>query len=107
MKKISAIFFTILLITLTLAPSALADWINLTGAQSAPNIAEIYVQDDHVRLVLEIYVGDLDKFIDLLPDDFLKAAGVEPPPLKERMKRFSSETFQFVTDTEKNLQAEL
>jgi hypothetical protein len=57
--------------------------------------------------VLEIYVGDLDKFIDLLPDDFLKAAGVEPPSLKERMKRFSSETFQFVIDTEKNLQAEL
>jgi hypothetical protein len=107
MKKISAIFFTILPITLTLVPSALADWINLTGAQSAPNIAEIYVQDDHVRLVLEIYVGDLDKFIDLLPDDFLKAAGVKPPPLKDRMKRFSSETFQFVTDTEKNLQAEL
>jgi hypothetical protein len=107
MKKLSAIFFTILLITLTLVPSTLADWINLTGAQSASNIAEIYVQDDHVRLVLEIYVGDLDKFIDLLPDDFLKAAGVEPPPLKERIKRFSSETFQFVTDTEKNLQAEL
>jgi len=79
MKNISAIFFTILLITLTPVPPALADWINLTGAQSAPNIAEIYVQDDHVRLVLEIYVGDLDKFLDLLPDNFLKKGGIEPP----------------------------
>lgn len=27
-----------------------ADWINLTGAETAPNIAEIYVLDDHVKL---------------------------------------------------------
>ena len=85
----------------------MADWINFTGAQSAPNIAEIYIHDDHVRLVLEIYIGDLDKFIDLLPDGFLKQAGVEPPPLKGRLKRFSSETFRFVTEDRKNLQAEL
>ncbi|NIO04202.1 MAG: hypothetical protein GTN74_06190, partial [Proteobacteria bacterium] len=77
------------------------------GAQSAPNIAEIYVEDGHVRLVLEIYVGDLSKFIDLLPDDFLRQGGIEPPPLRERMRRFSAETFQFLTDDKNRLQAEL
>jgi len=86
---------------------ARADWVNLTGAQSAPNIAEIYVNDDHVRLVLEIYVGDLDKFIDLLPDDFFKQAEVKPPPLQERLKRFSTDGFQFVADGKRRLQAEL
>jgi hypothetical protein len=84
-----------------------ADWVNLTGAQSAPNIVEIYVEKDHVRLVLEIYVGDLDKFIDLLPDDFFKQAAVEPPPLEERLRRFSTDGFQFLADGKKRLQAEL
>ncbi len=32
-----------------------ADWVNLTGAEIAPNIAEIYILDDRVKLVLEIY----------------------------------------------------
>lgn len=87
--------------------SAEADWINLTGAQSAPNIAEIYVEDDHIRLVLEIYVGDLDKFVHLLPEDLLKTSGVTLPPIKERMRRFSEETFQFLPEDKKRLQAEL
>ncbi|UCD32053.1 MAG: hypothetical protein JSV38_15050 [Desulfobacterales bacterium] len=75
-----------------------ADWINLTGAQSAPNIAEFHVNDDHVRVVLEIYVGDVDKFVDLLPDEWIRQAGVEPPPIEERMRRFSAETLQIVAN---------
>jgi hypothetical protein len=101
------LIFLILFLIFFLSPPVWADWINLTGAQSAPNIAEIYVQEDHVRLELEIYIGDMEKFIDLLPDDFLKQAGVDPPPLKERLKRFSAETFRFVTEDQKHLQAEL
>ena len=107
MKKQSLVFFNFLLVFLVLIPSATADWINLTGAQSAPNIAEIYVEDDHILLVLEIYVGDLDKFVDLWPDNFLKASGIEPPPIQERMRRFSEETFQFLTEDQIRLQAEL
>jgi len=29
-----------------------ADWVNLTGAGTAPNIAEIYIFDDHVKVQL-------------------------------------------------------
>ena len=44
-----------LLICAALTPwAANADWLNLTGAETAPNIAEIYVQDDGVKLVLEV-----------------------------------------------------
>jgi hypothetical protein len=107
MKKQSLVYFNFLLVFFILVPSALADWINLTGAQSAPNIAEIYVEDDHIRLVLEIYVSDLDKFVHLLPEDFLKASGIATPPIKERMRRFSEETFQFLSEDTKRLQAEL
>jgi len=101
------ILINVLLVSFCFISSARADWVNLTGAQSAPNIAEIYVEDDHVRLVLEIYVRDLDKFIDLLPDDFLKQGGIVPPPIQERLKWFSEDGFQFLTDDKSRLYAQL
>jgi len=91
-----------------LAPwSANADWINLTGAETAPNIAEIYVLDDRVRLVFEVYIGDLDVFADLVPDDWLKDGSQGRPGVEDRMRRFSSEQFQFVTETGEKLQGRL
>jgi hypothetical protein len=91
-----------------LAPvGASADWINLTGAETAPNIAEIYVLDDRVRLVLEVYVGDLEQFDDLVPDGWLADDSQTRASVDERMRRFSDERFQFVTDTGEKLQARL
>jgi len=87
--------------------AAKADWLNLTGAETAPNIAEIYVLDDRVKLVLEIYVGDLDDFSDLVPDDWLKDGSEDRPTLEERMRRFSADQFQFVTETGEKLQGRL
>jgi hypothetical protein len=90
------------------APSRVqADWMNLTGAETAPNIAEITIEDDRVRLVLEVYIGDLETFHDLIPDDLLSDAESERPTLEERLRRFSSETFRFVTDGGAVLPAEL
>ena len=103
MKIFTLFIFLVLLLS---ASVARADWINLTGAQSAPNIAEIHVNDDHVRVVLEIYVGDMDKFVDLLPDAWIRQAGVEPLPIEERMRRFSSETFQILANDSIRLPAE-
>jgi hypothetical protein len=82
-----------------------ADWINLTGSETAPNIAEIYVLDDRVHVKLEVYIGDLDKFADLVPDDWLRDASGRPG-LEERLERFSREGLQFVTDDGKQLIAE-
>ena len=84
-----------------------ADWINLTGAETSPNIAEIYVLDDRVKLVLEIYVGDLDKFEELVPDDWLNDSVDERPALQERLQHFAEHTFQVVTDAGEKLPARL
>jgi hypothetical protein len=97
---------SLILFSLIFSSSVRADWINLTGAQSAPNIAEIFIEEDRIRLVLEIYVKNMAEFIDLFPEDWIKKGGVEPPPLEERMKRFSNETFQFIMDDKDKLQAE-
>ena len=97
-----------LLICAALMPwAAKADWLNLTGAETAPNIAEIYVQDDSVRLVLEVYVGDLDNFSALVPDEWLGDQGADRPALEQRMREFSDEKIQFVTETGEKLQGRL
>ncbi len=107
MNPVSKQLYVVFLLMAVLAvPAARADWINLTGSETAPNIAEIYVLDDRVHVKLEVYVGDLDKFADLVPDDWLRdASGRES--LEERLERFSREGLQFVTDAGEQLIAEV
>ena len=99
--------FVLMVIAAVVPCSTRADWINLSGAETAPNIAEIYVLDDQVRLALEVYIGDLDTFSDLVPDDLLTDGGEDRPGLEERMHRYSNEQFQFITATGEKLQGRL
>ena len=95
-------FATLILASIAGTQLAVADWINLTGAETAPNIAEIYVLDDRVHVKLEVYVGDLDKFEDLVPDEWLRDT-TGRASLEERLERFSREGLQFVTDSGERL----
>ena len=88
-------------------PPANADWINLSGAQNAPNIAEIHINDEHVRIEFEIFVNDLVIFDRLIPDDFFADTGIKRPLLEERMQQFSDEDLQVVADKKQKLQATL
>jgi len=107
MKPVMSLWRLFLLLCVACPLPLRADWINLTGAETSPNIAEIYVLDDHVRLVLEIYIGDLDSFEDLVPDDLLKDGGAGRPDLEQRMQRFAAERFRFVTGDDGQLPAQL
>ncbi|NOR43600.1 MAG: hypothetical protein GQ572_09720 [Gammaproteobacteria bacterium] len=78
--------------------SVRADWMNLTGAETSENIAEIYVFDNHVKVKLEVYFGDLDKFDELLPDEWLKVPVSDRPSLEQRLHTFATEHFQLITD---------
>ena len=75
---------------LLLTQAARADLKSYSGAETAPNIAEITVLDDGVAVALEIYVGDLKLFSDLLPDKMLRAVPQNRPSQIERLKQFSS-----------------
>jgi hypothetical protein len=81
---------TSLCLALVTWTSADADWMNLTGAETAANIVEFVVLDDRVTLRLEAYVGDLERFADLVPDDLLKDGGAGRPSERERMAHFSA-----------------
>lgn len=101
------LFAMLSFLTTAIAPVAHADFMNLTGAETAPNIAEITVLDDRVRVALEVYIGDLATFEALLPDEWLKKDGTARPPLSERLQQFSAETLQIITGEGAKLQAEL
>jgi len=80
---------------------------NLTGAETAQNIAEIYVLDDHVKVKLEVYIGDLEKFEELVPDEWIKESPGKRPSLEKRMQIFANERLQFITDEGVKLPAKL
>jgi hypothetical protein len=72
----------------------LADYINLTGAELSSTIAEVYVEDDKVLLVLEIGERDKKAFRDLISDTD------ESPGKKasDQRKRFFQEGLVVVAD---------
>jgi len=107
MSRITVSFLALLFAWLVGPGPARADWINLTGAETSPNIAEIYVEDDRVRVVLEVYVGDLAHFAELVPAAWLRERADEVPPLEVRMRRFAEQTFKIVADDRRTLPAEL
>jgi hypothetical protein len=45
--------------------------------------------------------------VDLLPDDWFKDSDVKPPPIEERIRRFSEETLQVIAGEESKLSAKL
>ncbi len=107
MKKTVGIIISIFIACCIPGPPVSADWINLSGAQNAPNIAEIYINEDHVKIELEIFVNDLVTFDRLIPDAFFEGSDIKRPPLADRMPRFSDEDFQIITDNGQKLQAKL
>ena len=102
MKSLCKIFLFFLL--LACSPSqSLADWINLTGAENDRNIAEIYVEKDHVKIKLEVFVEDLPLFRELVPDRLFTKPVTNRPGIEERMRSFADQTFQIVTDSGEKL----
>jgi len=108
-KNIMTLFtrFSLVLLLVLVSTLSRADWINLTGSETAPNIAEIYILDDHVKLVLEVYIGDLDKFNELVPNSLLSNPGNNRPSVEQRMRNFAKHGFRFITETGKTLPASL
>ena len=80
---------------------------NLTGAETAPNIAEIIVLDDKVTVRLEVYIGDLESFADLIPDELLNDGGEGRPSERERLANFAQNVFSIRASDGQPLSARL
>lgn len=75
-----------------------ADAIVWSQAMLAPTIAEIFVEDDRVRVELEIGEADLDAFRNLLPDELYEQLGHPATPWSDRLERFFANDFVIVGD---------
>jgi len=91
-------FIAVILLMAILAPDVQADMISLSGAENARNIAVFEVTDDAVEVRFEIYVGDLETFMDLLPDHWLRDDAPARPAEAQRWRRFAHETLQITAD---------
>ncbi len=103
MVILQAVCFSILILSIP----ANSDWMNLTGSESAPTIAEIYIMEDHIKVVLEVYIGDLMVFQNLLSDDVLQEYLPDQAPYSERFRRFYRQDFQFITGSGQKLKPEI
>jgi hypothetical protein len=87
--------------------AAQADWINLTGAENAPNIAEIHINEDHVAIQLEVHISNLMVFEELIPNSLFSQTVPGRSDLQTRLKHFGERTFQVVTETGERLEVKL
>ena len=77
---------------LLLLPSHIsADAIIRSTAMFASTIAEYYVEEDHVRLELEIGQQDIASFRNLLPDQLYQQLGYGDVPLGDRLSLFTTQ----------------
>jgi hypothetical protein len=67
---------------------AKADALMVTKAMTASTIAEIFIENDHVRVELEIGLVDLEAFRNLLPDELARKIDTNAPALAQRLPRF-------------------
>ena len=79
------------LLLLLLPLQAAADAIMRSTAMFADTIAEYYVEQDHVRLELEIGEADIASFRNLLPDQIYQQLGYGDEPLQDRMQLFMNQ----------------
>ena len=90
MKRPAAAICTILLVTTLRGPLS-PDALVITKAMKATTIAEMFIEEESIRVELEIGVPDLEGFQNLLPDEFRERMGPPAEPLAERLRTFFDE----------------
>ena len=88
MRKLSLTYLIPLLIGLLLPACAFADALIVSQAMFASTIVEYYVEDDHVRVELEIGMQDLDPMRNILPDSIYAQMGYPAALAEDRLELF-------------------
>jgi hypothetical protein len=74
--------------SLLIAPLVLADALVTTRAMKASTIAEIFVEEDGIRVEIEVGGQDIEVFRNLLPDQVLEKLTGQVIPLEQRQQKF-------------------
>jgi hypothetical protein len=94
------ILLSVALLAAALPARMTADAIVVSQAMFASTIAEFFVEEDHVRVELEIGVGDAAAFRNILPDALYEQLGFGSEPLRQRIGRLFSEDLAIRVDGE-------
>jgi hypothetical protein len=78
----------LLLLVLLVPWHAHADALVRSQAMKSSTIAEFFIDEERVRVDLEIGLGDIEAFANLLPDDVYARLSKPPLPWAERLARF-------------------
>jgi hypothetical protein len=87
-RSFSILAIAVFLVWIIAPIAAQADAIVVSRAMFASTIAEYYVEEDHVRLELEIGGADIGAFRNLMPDGIYEDMGFGSRPFEERIKDF-------------------
>jgi len=91
-------FFLSLLTTLFVFNYVYADAIVINKSMQSPTIAQYYIDDEGVRLDLELSMDNVKKFADIYPNDLRKILGLNALPIEKRSKNFLSKKLAIVAD---------
>jgi hypothetical protein len=87
-----------LLLTTSLPGIALADAIVRSQAMKASTIAEFFIEDEQVRVELEVGMNDLPAFQNILPDSIYEKMGFASRPVRDRLAEFFARDFFIIAD---------
>ena len=88
----------LILVSISMPTRLDSDAIVVTKAMTASTIAQINVEENAIRVELEIGVADLEGFRDLLPDQIYEQLGHEPKSLTTRLGDFFRRDLVFRAD---------
>jgi hypothetical protein len=106
MKRFQTLILSISLL-FALPAAAPGDAIVRTQAMLAATIAEFFIEEDRIRVELEIGLGDLAVFRNLLPDEIYEGMGNPPHPLQERIPLFFQNDLAIVTGDGSSLEGRI
>lgn len=86
------------LVILVPAENAVADALVVTKAMKATTIAEIFVEQEQIRVEIEIGAADIPAFLNIFPDELYQRFTRNSQPLGERKERFFSEEWVLQAD---------
>ena len=97
-RIVSLLFLTLVFVLALNVQRACGDWLNATGAETAPNFAEISVLDDRVRIALEIDFADLPAFAVEGEIDGPFRPQPDVPPDAAMLSQFSDRAMKVLAD---------
>jgi hypothetical protein len=106
MKRFQPLILSIPLL-FALPAAAPGDAIVRTQAMLASTIAEFFIEEDRIRVELEIGLGDLAVFRNLLPDEIYEGMGNPPHPLQERIPLFFQNDLAIIADDGSALEGQI